>query len=382
VPNWEFKPGGNVNQPANAPSEGFHLAVGRLQIVKGTISYTDPSTKTHYSAENVDAGATVRSFNGPFEIDGTATVNGVPLKLDMAIGEATSSGHRARLNLQVSSGELDFKGGIATVALDSKVSGHLTVKTGLLSDFVSAVLGALGAARPAFDTTGAGRFAFDGDIEIGPDRLAVSDFDVSMGKDEAKGSLSLALKPSPALGGHVSLSRLDIGKWIKIFSQPAELSPNPVKAAATAPTPEAAAAKVTTAVVGPSPWSKIDADVTLEVAEALYNNDTIRGLSASIDMKKGVVTVPRLKASMPGDLAIDLDAGKGTLKASTGRLRDTLHWLGIDTEGIPRGRLETLSVEGELAEQHRLLGRVAQERIIDAGSDDDTNVPAAPRICR
>src|SRR5471032_1315454 len=28
-PNWEFKPGGNVNQAADAPSEGFHLAVGR-----------------------------------------------------------------------------------------------------------------------------------------------------------------------------------------------------------------------------------------------------------------------------------------------------------------------------------------------------------------
>src|SRR5476651_101670 len=65
-PNWEFKPGGNVNQAADAPSEGFHLAVGRLEIVKGTISYTNPSTKTHYSAENVDAGATVRSFDGPF----------------------------------------------------------------------------------------------------------------------------------------------------------------------------------------------------------------------------------------------------------------------------------------------------------------------------
>src|SRR5882757_5201586 len=144
VPNWEFKPGGNADQKADAPSEGFHLAVGRLQIVKGTISYTDPGTKTHYSAENVDAGASVRSFDGPFEIDGSATVNGVPLKLDMAFGEATPGGHAARLNLQVSSGELDFKGAAARLSLDSKLQGHVTVKTGVLSDFVNSVLGALG----------------------------------------------------------------------------------------------------------------------------------------------------------------------------------------------------------------------------------------------
>jgi len=359
VPNWEFKPGGNASQAADAPSAGFHLAVGRLEIVRGTISYTDPGTKTHYAAENVDAGATVRSFDGPFEIDGSATVNGVPLKLDMAFGAPTPTGHTARLNLKVSSGELDFKGGAAQLSLDSKLSGHLTVKTGVLSDFVNAVLGALGGTRANFDMSGAGRFAFDGDIEIGPERLAVSDFEIGMGKDEAKGSLSLALKPSPVLGGHVSLSRLDIGKWIKIFSKPAELASgtaaNPVKAAATAPTAEAAAAKMTTAVVGPSPWAKVDADVSLEIAEAVYNADAIRGLSASFQMNKGVVTIPRLKASMPGDLAIDLDADRGTLKASTGHLRDTLRWLDVDMGGIPRGRLESLSIESRLAAKAGVL---------------------------
>lgn len=354
VPNWEFKPGGNVNQAANAPSEGFHLAVGRLEIVRGTISYTDPTTKTHYAAENVDAGATVRSFDGPFEIDGTATVNGVPLKLDMAFGAETPAGHSARLNFKVSSGELDFKGAAAMLSLDSKLQGHLTVKTGVLSDFVNAVLGALGGTKANFDMSGAGRFAFDGDIEIGPERLAVTDFETSMGKDEAKGSLSLSLKPTPVLGGQVSLSRLDIGKWMKIFGQPPQqLSPGPAaktaKAVAAAPTAEAAAAQATAAVVGPSPWAKVDADVSIELAEALYKEDTIRNLSASFRMNKGVVTIPRLKASMPGNLTIDLDAGKGVLTASTDHLRDTLRWLEIDMGGIPRGRLESLSIEGKLA---------------------------------
>jgi hypothetical protein len=361
VPNWEFKPGGNSKQASDTPADGLHLAIGRLEIINGTINYTDPSTKTHYSAENVDAGATVRSFDGPFEIDGTATVNGVPLKLDMAYGAGTTSGHSARLNLKVSSGELDFKGSMAALSSTSKLSGHLTVKTGVLSDFVNAVLGALGANKANFDMSGAGRFAFDGDIEIGPERLVISDFDTSMGKDEAKGSLSLGLKPTPVMGGHIALSRLDIGKWIKIFAQPADLVSGRVsgpvagpvsgalKGAAAAPTPEAAAAKVTTAVVGPSPWSKVDGEVSLDVAEAIYNDEAVRGLSASFRMNKGVVTVPRLKASMPGDLAIDLDAARGTLTASTSRLRETLRWLQIDMGGIPRGRLESLSIDGKLA---------------------------------
>ena len=169
--------------------------------------------------------------------------------------------------------------------------------------------------------------------------------------------MNLGLKPTPVVGGHIALSRLDIGKWIKIFAKPAELVsgaiPGPVpgalKGAAAAPTPEAAAAKMTTAVVGPSPWSKVDGEVSLDVAEAIYNDEAVRGLSASFRMNKGVVTIPRLKASMPGDLAIDLDAGRGTLTASTSRLRETLRWLQIDMSGIPRGRLESLSIGGKLA---------------------------------
>ncbi len=348
-PNWEFRLGGNAAQATDAPSGGFHLALGRLEIVHGTVTYTDPKTKTHITAEDVTGGATVQSFDGPFEIDATATVNTVPLKLALAVGAPSNVGHRARLNLKVSSGELDFKGGIATIALTSQIQGHLTVKTGQLSDFVTSVLGATGADKPAFDTAGAGRFAFEGDIDIAPDHLAANGFSVSMGKDDATGSLKLVTAPSPALSGQVSLSRLDIGKWVEILSRPTEFTADPVKAVTTAPTPQAAAAKVTASVVGPSPWTRIDADVAVDIAEALYKNGTIRDLSASVGMRKGAVTVPRFKATLPGNLSIDADATKGTFKASAGHLRDTLEWLGVETAGMPRGALQTLSIDGKLA---------------------------------
>src|SRR5476649_1222602 len=348
IPNWEFGPGENARQAAGAPSGGFHLAVGRLQIVRGTITYTNPQTKSVFKAENVNAGATVRSFDGPFEIDGDATVNGVPLKIDVAVEENTPAGHRARLNLKVSSGELDFKGGIAAVQLDTRIQGHLSLKTGVLSDFVDSVFGAIGAAKPAFDTSGAGRFSFEGDIDTGPDHLAATDFDMSMGKDNARGGVKLTLGANPAVSGKLALTRLDIGKWVKILARPIEFTPDPVKAVVTAPTPEVAAAKAATAVVGPSPWSKIDADLSLQIAEAIYNGDTIRDLSATFAMRKGVATVPQLKAALPGGMTIDVDAAKGTLKASAPHLRDTLHWLGVDISGVRAGRLEKLAIDGKL----------------------------------
>ena len=94
VPNWQFKPGAGAAQPQGAPAVGFHLAVGELRIVQGTISYTNPQTGQTLKAEQVAATASVGSLNGPFSISGSATVNGVPLSLDFNLSEPKTGGPR------------------------------------------------------------------------------------------------------------------------------------------------------------------------------------------------------------------------------------------------------------------------------------------------
>ncbi len=260
--------------------------------------------------------------------------------------------HQTKVSLRVSSGELAFKGSVGAIALDTKLKGHLSVKTGgLLSDFVSSVLSATGAPKPAFDTSGAGRFSFEGDIDIAPDRIAATDFNVAMGKDDAKGTLSLALGDTISLDGNVSLSRLDVGNWLEILARPIDFTPDPepVKTVTNAPTPQAAAAKAANAVMARSPWSRVSANVTVAIAEALYNNETMRDFSAALDMKKGVVVVPRLKASLPGGLSIDVDAAKGPVRPVGQPSPRHAEMAGVDTSGVPSGKLETLTAQGTLA---------------------------------
>src|SRR5438045_2598905 len=76
-PNWEFAPGAGALQKPGDPSAGFHMSVGRLSIVNGVVNFTDPVSKRRLLAEDMTASATVGSFNGPFTLDGQATVNGV-----------------------------------------------------------------------------------------------------------------------------------------------------------------------------------------------------------------------------------------------------------------------------------------------------------------
>ncbi len=87
VPNWKIKPDAVAEQPAGAPSEGLHLAVGKLDIVDWTLvrpTYpADRQDSCDLAPSRCRAPASVGLLPKahPFSIGCTATVNGVPLSL-------------------------------------------------------------------------------------------------------------------------------------------------------------------------------------------------------------------------------------------------------------------------------------------------------------
>ncbi len=341
VPNWQFKPGAGAAQPQGAPAAGFHLAVGELRIVQGTISYTNPQTGQTLKAEQVAATASVGSLNGPFSISGSATVNGVPLSLDFNLSEPKASGHETAFSLTVLSGKLDFKGTVSEVSANAALKGHLAVSTGALTDFIAA----------------------------------------------ATGTLALEEGKAPSLMGHVTLAKIDLEKWLAMLAVPGafQASTPPTSRPASAPAAQAAkpapaaqAAKPTAPAksnsLSPFP-TEMDVSLSLAITEALYRKGTVRDLALALEIHKGVITVPQLKAVLPGDMVVQANAAApaapaappakpatppatpaaGAVQASgefslTGpKLRDTLAWLGIDTSGVPAGKLQKLDLKGKLA---------------------------------
>ena len=105
------------------------------------------------------------------------------------------------------------------------MKGHLAVSTGVLTDFIAAVVRASGQAPPRFDASVVGRFTFDGGIEASPTRLAITDFKMSLGGDTASGTLALEQGKEPSLQGHVSLPKVDLEKWLALLSQPGAFQP-------------------------------------------------------------------------------------------------------------------------------------------------------------
>ena len=340
VPNWQFKPGAGASQAEGAPAEGFHLAIGELRIVQGTLSYTNPQTRQTIKAEQVEATAQVRSLEGPLTISGKATVNGVPLSLDVGMSERKADGHDLVFALQVLSGKLDFKGRISALNASAELNGQLAVTTGVLTDFIAAMVRAGGQASPTFDASVVGRFTFDGGIELTPTRVAITDFKMTMGAETASGTLAFEQSATPSLKGRVALPKIDLEKWLALLASPGAFQP--AQPAGKAPAPPKPAS------LSPFP-AAMDVSLALEVAEVVYRKGTVRDLAVAVEIHKGVITVPQLKAVLPGDMRVQATVqANGELSVTAPRLRETLAWLEVDPSGVPSDKLQRLDLKGRI----------------------------------
>jgi uncharacterized protein involved in outer membrane biogenesis len=389
VPNWEFNPGAGAAQPDGAPSSGLHLAIGTLKIREGTLSYTNPRTKQTLKAENVELLASVGSFQGPFSLNGTATVNGVPLSLVAAVGAPTDKGNDISFKLKVRSGSLDFDGHVSRIDTDADLKGRVSLTTGGLTDFVATLVRAGGQEPPAFDASVSGQFSFDGDVERTPEKLALTNFKMSMGNETVSGDMILTGGANPSLESRLSLPRLDAEKWDALLSNPdifkpktAAAKPADAKPAATttpapaakpqAAAPAAAARPAAPAAPSLSPFPPaLTVLVSVDAKEVLYRKGTVRDVALAVEIRKGVIAVPRLNAILPGDMVLQANAtasapaspaakpaaapganpvqSAGEFSLVGPRLRETLAWMEIDTSGIPDGKLQALSVKGKVA---------------------------------
>ena len=243
-----------------------------------------------------------------------------------------------------------------------------------------------------------GNFTFDGGIEYTPTRLAVTDFKMSMGGETATGTLALEEGKAPSLTGRVALAKIDLEKWLVLLAVPGAFQsattpaavpaaqaakpdpaaqaakPDPAAPAATAPAPAKPPAPAKSNSLSPFP-TEMDVSLSLAITEVLYRKGTVRDLAVALEIHKGVITVPQLKAVLPGDMVLQANAAAPAAPAAapakpasppaapaagavqaTGdfslagpKLRDTLAWLGIDTSGVPADKLQKLDLEGKLA---------------------------------
>jgi len=120
--------------------------------------------------------------------------------------------------------------------------------------------------------------------------------------------------------------------------------------------------------------------VTLDAAEVVYLDGSIRDVAVAVEIHKGVITIPQLKATLPGDMVLQASTGvaaappppaaaKPPANAATPaasqaaanpvqttgdfslvgpNFRETLAWLEIDVSSVPPDRLRKFELRSKL----------------------------------
>jgi len=349
-PNWEFAPSVAEAKPAAAqPSSPRPLSLGRLTIENGTLIFSDSKAGLSVVADKANFTGSVASLDGPYTLAGDATINEAPLKLDLAVGARGNNGHTADLTLQAGGGRLGFKGTLSELGAAAKISGMASASAESLTTFVGTLVKLAGQPAPVLPALLAGKFSFDGGVDVSPTAFAARDFKMALGEDSGSGSLSVTLKPRLAVEGKVAVPRLDLDRWLAAIER---------SAAPTAP-PTNAAGAGTGAPTSQSLLGDLTAKLDFEVGEVIYHKQPVRNVVVEIDARGGAVAVPKLSATLPGDMVLQAQStltGDAARPGVTGqfslvgpKLRETLSWLAVDLSSVPPAKLQKLSLKGRMS---------------------------------
>ncbi|MDP2329933.1 MAG: AsmA family protein [Reyranella sp.] len=356
-PNWEFAPSVAEAKPAAPkPSSPKPLSLGRLTIESGTLIFSDSKAGLSVVAEKANFSASVGSMDGPYSLAGGATVNGAPLKLDLAVGAKGATGHNADISLQAGDGKIAFMGTLSELGPNARLAGTASVSAEQLTTFLGTLIKLTGQPEPVLPPLLAGKFTFDGGIDVSQTAVAAKDFKMALGQDGGSGSLSVTLKPALAVDGKIVVPRLDLDRWLTTLARPTT-----TPAAIPAAPPAGTAARATPAAPSAGGGFPVGlaAKLALDVGEVIYNKKPIRNVAVELEARGGAVAVPKLTATLPGDMTLQARStmtGDPSRPAVSGdfsllgpKPRETLAWLEVDVSAISAAKLQRLSMKGKMS---------------------------------
>ena len=351
----EINKEGAPNWPAALVASGAQSraprSLGQLVVEDGALTFTDAQTGLSMTVEKANFVASVGSLEGPYVLSGSATVNGSPVKGSVTVGAKGPSGYPADLSMQAGGGGLSFRGMLSELGPQGKATGKVSATADNLIAFVETLAKIGGQPRPLLQPLLAGKFSFEGDVEASQAALTSKDFKLSFGEDMGSGSATIALKPALVVDASFAAKRLDLDRWLASIRLP-EQAPTlePVAPLDSAPKPQPAPP--------PSLLQSITGKVGVEVGELIYNKKPIRDIAVELEVRSGVVAVPRFNAVAPGDLRMQARStmsGDATRPSVLGEFsllgtnpRETFAWLDIDVSSVPSDKLKRVSMTGKL----------------------------------
>ena len=362
--NWNFAPAGQPAADASATAAGetssgipFDVKLDSFRIVSGTVSYHDAVSGTVERIEKLSSEISFDSLRGPFRIDGTATVRGIPVALKVSTGIVKPDAPLSTIvELSVPDGDtmLRLNGTISGLDGEPTVQGDVEMKSGSVAALMATAFGAEAPGVLAQPLT------VQGSLSGSKESVAFGAIDIEFGSARATGDVKADLANPPRITGSIRTGNLNLDAFLDGGKQ----GPMPARPAAAvtasggsaAPGPAGPQMKTPGGEGFTLPNAEVSVIVGAEIIQ--YNGALVRDLSVKAALKGGKGVIEEISAILPGSTSL---AVKGTVAAVDGKpdmnlalsgrsdnLREMLDWVGVDTASVPADRLRRFSMSAAI----------------------------------
>ncbi len=330
------------------------VVLRELQIVGGTVVYRDARAGSDRRLDDLHMTVAADSLFGPVEVVGHAILDDIPIHAEVSVGRYEPGSDlplRLSLDFLEAATDADFVGMVALpgVAAVPRVQGEIAVRGTDLSRPI-ALVERLGAAPVAPDLLPALAVPFSAraGVTLDSGRIEALDLEVQVRETVATGAATVLVGDRTSMDVVLSLSSIDLDRWVAALPAPP----------APPPTDDIADAAADPAAVLASLVESLPADLSMQLDlgfDALtFNGGIVRQGRFEAELANGAITIDRLAALAPGGAAIAVSATvapdvgapfiSAALDVNADNLRGALDWLDVDTTAIPADRLRKFSL--------------------------------------
>lgn len=335
-PNWWLPV---LQSGGDEASTRFPVSLDRVEVRRGRLLHAIGLVDQPLEAHDLDFVVMLPRGRDHASLVGTGIVNGLAVRTSIEIRTATSSRPPLWVQTDLPGGRVTFEGSTGQRSTADPLRGRVAMATAQPAAFAASLAQMMGRPPLRLDDALLRRIEASGEVSLDDRTLSIRGLALSVDGVQVDGDLGVSAGDVTLVTGRLSVPTIDADRWL------GHLRTHPLLAGPRT------AAQDSPATSTPLPRF----DLVIEVGEARYRRDIIRGLVVAFRFDDAGFHVREAIAVLPGDchLYYRIDPGGQVLpnrpdrvEIDAHRLRDTLKWLGIDTTSIPADRLHRLRLEG------------------------------------
>ncbi len=268
------------------------IAFGKINIVDGTVRYSNARSSEHYEFTGLSLVATADEVAGVLRVEGSTELKGERMALSGTAAplRTLATGKSVQLAVKLSGRllELNYQGTLAT-------AGGLVLEGSMA--FASPAVGVLqawlgkGSVNPA-DTR---RLTGSGKLSAGEGRMALADLDAVLGETSIRGAINFQTAAGrPHVGGKLAVSDLDLGALLVRPAKrkgAAEAAPSARQPAPDPPHGDPAARGWRDDPINLGLLRTADVDVALSVGRLIYKEIKAGPGEVGFEIRDGVARI-------------------------------------------------------------------------------------------